>query len=34
MMETAADYFETYERDWKLAGEQRLSEVDMTKRNP
>jgi cellobiose epimerase len=22
-------YFETYERDWKLAGEQRLSEVDM-----
>src|ERR1019366_5547550 len=22
-------YFETYERDWRLAGEQRLSEVDM-----
>jgi mannobiose 2-epimerase len=22
-------YFETYERDWKIAGEQRLSEVDM-----
>jgi mannobiose 2-epimerase len=22
-------YFETYERDWKLAGEQRLSAVDM-----
>jgi len=22
-------YFETYERDWKLSGEQRLSEVDM-----
>jgi len=22
-------YFETYDRDWKLAGEQRLSEVDM-----
>jgi cellobiose epimerase len=22
-------YFETYERDWKLAGEQRLSKVDM-----
>ena len=22
-------YFETYERDWKMAGEQRLSEVDM-----
>jgi len=22
-------YFETYERDWKLAGEQRLSEADM-----
>ena len=25
-------YFETYERDWKLAGEQRLSEVDMDER--
>ncbi|MFI5096925.1 MAG: AGE family epimerase/isomerase [Candidatus Acidiferrales bacterium] len=26
---TNGGYFETYERDWKLAGEQRLSEVDM-----
>ena len=27
-------YFETYERDWKLSGDQRLSEVDMDEKNP